>query len=151
MADEQQPAPQDEGEQKVLQPVKFYIRDISFESPNSPTIFLKDWKPQLSMELGNSFATTKDGHHEVVLTVTITVKVDDETAYLAEVHQAGLFAIAGFDESQIERFHHVYCNRTLYPYACAALSDMVTRGGFPQLLLSHVNWDQIYQQKGNES
>ena len=151
MADEQQPAPQDEAEQKVLQPVKFYIRDISFESPNSPTIFLKDWKPQLSMELGNSFDTTKDGHHEVVLTVTVTVKVDDETAYLAEVHQAGLFAIAGFDEPQVERIHHDYCNRTLYPYACAALSDLVARGGFPQLLLSPVNWDQIYQQKQNES
>ena len=151
MADEQQPAPQDAAEQKILQPVKLYTRDVSFEAPNSPTIFLKDWKPQLSMELGNSFAKTNDGHHEVILTVTVTVKVDDETAYLAEVHQAGLFAIAGFDESEVERFYHVYCNRTLYPYACAALSDLVTRGGLPQLLLSPVNWAQIYQQKKNES
>ena len=91
------------------------------------------------------------GHHEVVLTLTVTVKVGDETAYLAEVHQAGLFAITGFDEDQTEQLHRVYCNRMLYPYACAALSDLVTRGGFPQLLLSPVNWDQIYQQKQNES
>ena len=151
MADEQQPTAQHEGEEERIQPVKIYVRDISFEAPNSPTIFLKDWKPQLSMELGNSFAITKDGHHEVVLTVTITIKVDDETAYLAEVHQAGLFAIAGFDGLRVDHILHVFCNRTLYPYACAALSDLVTRGGFPQLLLSHVNWDAIYQQKQNES
>jgi preprotein translocase subunit SecB len=147
MADEQQTPAGNESTQKSIQPVKIYMRDVSFETPNSPAIFLKEWRPSLGLELGNQVAVTKDGHHEVVLTITATVKVDDETAYLAEVHQAGLFAITGVPENELDRAYRVFCNRFLFPYASAALSDLVTRGGFPQLLLSPVNWEQLYQQR----
>ena len=151
MADEQQATPRNDGEQKSIQPQKIYLKDVSFETPNSPDIFLKEWKPQLGVEFGYSAAATDDGLHEVVLTVTATVKVDDETAYLAEVHQAGIFSISGHSPEEIQQIHNVYCNRFLYPYACAALSDLVTRGGFPQLLLAPINFAQIYKRRLEEA
>jgi len=147
MADEQQPAPQGEAEKRTIQPVKYYLKDVSFETPNSPAVFLKEWIPNLELDIGNSNALTNDGHHEVTLTLTVTVKTGGETAYLAEVHQAGLFAITGFDDERLERLYSIYCNRSLYPYACSALSDLVSKGGFPQLLLSPINWLQIYEQR----
>ena len=151
MADEQQAAPQNEGEQKSIQPQKIYLKDVSFETPNSPDIFLKEWKPHLGVEFGYSATATDDGLHEVVLVLTATVKVEGETAYLAEVHQAGIFSISGHSPEEIQRLHNVYCNRFLYPYACAAISDLVTRGGFPQLLLAPINFAQIYQRRLEEA
>ena len=151
MADEQQAAPQNEGEQKSIQPQKIYIKDVSFETPNSPDIFLKEWKPHLGVEIGHRAASTPDGLHEVVLVLTVTVKVGDDTAYLAEVQQAGIFSITGHSPDEIQRLHNVFCNRFLYPYACAAISDLVTRGGFPQLLLSPINFDLMYKRRLEEA
>jgi len=151
MADEQQAAPQNEGQQKSIQLLKIYLKDVSFETPNSPAIFLKEWKPNLEFQVGNSAALTNDGQHEVVLVLTVTVTVNGETAYLAEVHQAGIFSITGHEPDEVQRLHNVFCNRFLYPYACAALSDLVTKGGFPQLLLSPINFDLMYKKRLEEA
>ena len=151
MANEQQAAPQNEGEQKFIQPLKIYLKDVSFETPNSPAIFLNEWKPHLEFEVANSGAVTNDGQHEVVLALTVTVTVNGETAYLAEVHQAGIFTITGHSPAEIQRIRNVYCNRFLYPYACAAISDLVTKGGFPQLLLSPINFDLMYKKRLEEA
>ncbi|MGB5715547.1 MAG: protein-export chaperone SecB [Gammaproteobacteria bacterium] len=151
MADEQQAAPQNEGEQKSIQLLKIYLKDVSFETPNSPAIFLKEWKPNLEFQVGNSAALTNDGQHEVVLALTVTVTVNGETAYLAEVHQAGIFSISGHEPDEVHRLHNVFCNRFLYPYACAALSDLVTKGGFPQLLLSPINFGLMYKKRLEEA
>jgi len=151
MADKQQTAPRNEGEQKSIQPKKTYLKDVSFETPNSPDIFLKEWKPHLEVEFGYNAAATDDGLHEVVLILTATVKVDGDTAYLAEVHQAGIFSFTGHSPEEVQRLHNVYCNRFLYPYACAALSDLVTRGGFPQLLLAPINFSRIYEARLEEA
>lgn len=147
MADEKQAVPQNEGEKKSIQPLKIYLKDVSFETPNSPAIFLKEWKPNLELEVGNSATLTSDGQHEVVLALTVTVKVNGETAYLAEVHQAGIFSITGHESDAYQRLHNVFCNRLLYPYACAALSDLVTKGGFPQLVLQPINFNLMYEKR----
>ena len=151
MADKQQAAPQKEEEQKSIQPQKIYLKDVSFETPNSPDIFLQEWKPHLEVEVGYNGATTPDGLHEVVLVLTATVKVDNETAYLAEVHQAGIFSITGHSPDDFQRIHMTYCHRFLYPYACAAISDLVTKGGFQQLLLSPINFDLMYKRRLEEA
>ncbi len=87
----------------------------------------------------------------MVLALTVTVTVNGETAYLAEVHQAGIFSITGHEPDEVQRLHNVFCNRFLYPYACAALSDLVTKGGFPQLLLSPINFDLMYKKRLEEA
>ena len=147
MADTDQAAAGNGGEKKIIQPQKIYIKDISFESPNSPGIFTQDWKPNVDIDIDNKSAVLAEDLHEVVLTLTVTAKVGENTAFLAEVHQAGIFVMRGLDAEQVRRIQNVFCMRTLYPYACAALSDIVTKGGFPQLLLTPVNFEGLYAQR----
>jgi preprotein translocase subunit SecB len=94
MADNDQAAAQGEGEKKGIQPQKIYLKDVSFETPNSPGIFTLDWKPNVEIDIDNKSAVLADDLHEVVLTLTVTVKVGERTAFLAEIHQAGIFAAA---------------------------------------------------------
>jgi preprotein translocase subunit SecB len=131
----------------AIQAKKVYLKDTSFETPNSPEIFTRDWKPVLNLELGQKITELPDDHFEVVLTLTATMKVDDATAYLAEVQQAGIFHIQGFDKEQLRGIVNVYCPNLLYPYASFVISDLVTRGGFPQLVLSPVNFDMLYKHR----
>jgi len=147
MSEEEQPAAQTEDNAKIIRPQKIYLKDASFEAPNSPALFTKKWEPKLAVEITNSVAVLDDDIYEVILTVTSTVKVEDKTAFLAEVHQAGIFMLKGLEPDELQRLQQVFCLRTLYPYVCATLSDMVTRGGFPQLLLAPMNFNALYAQK----
>ncbi len=151
MAEEDQAAAQNEN-RPTVRAEKIYLKDVSFETPNSPTIFTIDSRPQLNFNFGQKIAKiSDDGLYEVVLVLTATTKVEDKTAYLAEVHQAGVFTIQHDDQQQIGRLLGVFCPRMLYPYACAAISDLVSKGGFPQLLLAPLNFDALYQQRLNEA
>jgi preprotein translocase subunit SecB len=147
MADEAPGADETTRNRKTVTPQKIYLKDVSFETPHSPGIFLKEWNPALSIEIDNRASMLEDDHFEVVIILTVTVSIGDETAYLAEVHQAGIFRLTGFDNEELRRLHNVYCMHTLYPFACAALADLVSRGGFQQLLLAPVNFEKIYQQR----
>ena len=147
MADKDEAAARNENDKKGVQPQKIYLKDVSFESPNSPGIFTLDWKPNVEIEIDNKSALLADDLYEVVLTLTVTVKVGDSTAFLAEIHQAGIFVMRGLDEEELQRTQQVFCMRMLYPYASASLTDTVTKGGFPQLLLAPVNFDGLYTQR----
>lgn len=151
MSEDEQPVAQTEDGEKIIQPQKIYLKDVSFESPNSPTLFTKKWTPKLGLELNNSVSLLEEDLYEIILTITATVAIEENTAYLAEVHQAGIFVLKGFEPEELQRLHQVYCLRTLYPYACAALSDLVTRGGFPQLLLAPVNFATLYTKRLQET
>ena len=125
---------------------KIYLKDTSFETPNSPAVFTEQWEPDVNVELQTSGTPLSDEVHEVVLTVTVTAKLDDKTAYLVEVHQAGVFTATGFAEDELGHLLGSYCPSVLFPYAREAISDLVTKGGFPQLLLAPVNFDALYAQ-----
>jgi len=126
---------------------KVYVKDLSFETPNAPEIFTDEWKPSVDIHLANSANSIGNDIHEVVLTITITVRFEDKTAYLVEVHQAGLFNISGFPEQHLATMLATVCPNILFPFAREAVSDVVTRGGFPQMLLSPVNFEQLYAQE----
>lgn len=125
---------------------KIYVKDISFEAPNTPLIFRDKWEPEVSLQLGNTAKGLGEGVQEVVLTITVTAKLGDKTAYLAEVQQAGIFNIRGYNDDEMGVMVGSFCPNILFPYAREAVSDLVTRGGFPQLLLAPVNFDALYQQ-----
>jgi preprotein translocase subunit SecB len=134
-----------EGEEKIIQTKKIYLKDVSFETPNSPQVFTLEWKPELSVELNKQTAQLSDDHYEVVMVLTIVVKVAKKTAYLAEVHQGGIFQLKGLDSEALQKAQHVYCLAALYPYACAAVWDLVNKGGFPQLNLAPMNFNLLYR------
>jgi len=144
MADNEANTAQQDSEQKTIQPQKIYLKDVSFETPNSPRIFTKKWDPEIKMEFQNSVTEIDSDLYEVVVSLTVTTSAEGETAYLAEVQQAGIFVMQGFDAQDLHTKQNVYCVRILYPYAAAAVSDLVTRGGFPQLLLSPLNFERLY-------
>ncbi|HEY9198335.1 MAG TPA: protein-export chaperone SecB [Gammaproteobacteria bacterium] len=126
---------------------KIYVKDMSFETPNSPAIFTQDWRPEINLELNSQASKIADGVHEVVLSLTVTAKLGDNTAYLAEVQQAGIFAMQGFDEPELAPMLGAFCPGTLYPYARETVTDLVARGGFPQLVLAPINFDALYAQQ----
>ena len=129
---------------------KIYTKDLSFESPNSPQAFTAEWKPKLEIHLASEATDLGDNAHEVVLKITVTVRVEEQTAYLAEVHQAGIFAIAGIPAEQMQPMLGAFCPNILFPFARETLSDLVARGGFPQLLLAPVNFEALYAQQQEE-
>ncbi|MBL1319672.1 MAG: protein-export chaperone SecB [Methylophaga sp.] len=123
---------------------KIYTKDISFETPNSPEIFRDEWKPQLDLQLGNEYKRIDDDNHEITLTVTVTAKVEDKVAFLAEVKQAGIFSLTGYSDQEMGPLVGSYCPNTLFPFAREVISDIVLKGGFPQLVLAPVNFDALY-------
>ena len=126
---------------------KIYTRDISFESPNAPEIFTtQDFKPEINVQINTSHNDVGENNHEVVLTLTITAKHKDKTAYLVEVQQAGVFTISGFDDATLGGMLGAFCPETLFPYAREVISDLVVKGGYAQLLLQPINFNALYQQ-----
>lgn len=127
-----------------------YIKDLSYEAPNAPEIFRQEWKPETSLHLDIKLTALNEDTHEIVLTVTVTTKVGEQTAYLIEIQQAGIVSIAGFAQEELGPLFYVYCPSLLFPYARQAVSDLVVKGGFPHLVLQHVSFDSIYAQKQAE-
>jgi preprotein translocase subunit SecB len=119
---------------------------MSFETPNSPKVFTEKWEPSVDFNLGTHVLPLENSMFEVALTVTITVKNGDITAYLVEVNQAGIFLLGGFNDAEMGPMLGSFCPNILFPYAREAISDLVTKGGFPQMLLAPVNFDALYAQ-----
>jgi len=126
---------------------KIYIKDVSFESPNAPAVFSDgEWKPEVNVQINTEAKALNEALHEVTLTVTVTAKQLEKTAFLVEIKQTGIFQMVGFEQEQMGGMLGAYCPETLFPYAREAISDLVTKGGFPQMLLSPVNFNALYMQ-----
>lgn len=129
---------------------KVYAKDISFETPHSPEIFSTEWDPVVNMQLSSESLKINEDLTEVVLTVTVTTMLGDKTAYLVEIHIAGVFLIKDFPKEVVEHMAATVCPNILFPFAREMISDLVTRGGFPQLLLTPVNFEALYAQQKKE-
>jgi preprotein translocase subunit SecB len=147
MPEETEPQTADSQPQRQFALRSVYVKDISFESPNAPDIFRGEWKPETSLQLDIKVNPLAEDTQEIVLTVTISTKVGDKTAYLIEVQQAGMISASGFNDQERGPLLYVYCPSILFPYARQAVSDLVAKGGFPHLVLQHINFDQIFAQK----
>ena len=124
---------------------KIYVKDVSFEAPGAPQIFqTQGGQPNVELNLTQRVTQLGETAFEVVLSVTATCKIDDKTAYLVEVHQAGIFGLAGFDQPGREAVLQTYCPNVLFPYARAVISDLVQNGGFPPFFLQPINFDALY-------
>ncbi len=140
MSDEQQP-------QRQFLVQRIYTKDISFEAPNSPVVFQEKWSPEISVGLGSESKDLGNGTVELTLRVNVEAKHDDKTVFLVEVQQAGLFTVQGFSEEEAAAVMGVAAPNVLFPYAREVVSDLVTRGSFPQFVLQPVNFEALYAQQ----
>jgi preprotein translocase subunit SecB len=144
---DQAAAPQGEAAGPQFQIQKLYTKDVSFEIPNAPQIFQEAGQADVKMSLSQRVEDLGENIKEVSLTVTVTATVGENTAYLAEVAQAGIFSLTGFNEQTLHAVLNTICPNTLFPYARASISGLVADGGFPPLTLQPVNFEQLYAQR----
>ncbi|MCG6202176.1 protein-export chaperone SecB [Psychromonas antarctica] len=137
---------QEQAQQVEFNIQRVYVKDVSFECPNSPTVFKKEWAPEVSMDIDTKSTKLEDGVFEVVLSLTTTAKIGDDIAFLCEVQQAGIFSVGQLEGAQMAHCLNAFCPNILFPYAREAVSNLVTRGTFPQLNLAPVNFDALFQQ-----
>jgi preprotein translocase subunit SecB len=137
----------DEAQQPSFQIEKLYVKDISLEIPGAPQVFMQPQSPQLEIQVRSESANFAEGLYEVVITVTVTARAGDKTQFLAEAAQAGIFSLRNVPQADLEPLLAIACPTILYPYAREAISDLVTRGGFPPVLLAPVSFEAIYAQR----
>jgi preprotein translocase subunit SecB len=144
-----QPTQADSGEQAQasFQVEKLYVKDLSLEVPGAPQVFMQPGQPELEIQVRNEGAQFADGLYEVIVTVTVTARTGDKTLFLAEVAQAGIFAVRGVPAEDLDPLLGIGCPTILYPYVREAISDLVTRAGFPPVVLAPVSFEQIYLQR----
>jgi len=132
---------------KQLAIQKIYVKDFSFESPHTPQVFTKtDWAPKTDLNLRSSHTPGADNNHEVVLTISVEAKEDDQTLFLVELHQAGLFHMSGYSEGEFKALVGSFCPNILFPYAREAIASIISKGGFPEFVLQPINFDALYAQ-----
>ncbi len=135
-------AQQENAQQFAIQ--RIYLKDCSFEAPTIPEIFQKEWNPDTNLDLDTKSRELSEGVYEVVLRLTVTVKVGEETAFLCEVHQGGIFSIENMEEGQLAHCLGAFCPNILFPYARETISSLVNKGTFPSMNLAPVNFDALF-------
>lgn len=140
-----------EQSQPVFAIEKIYVRDLSLEIPNAPNIFLERETPEINLQLGTKSQSIDEGLYEVLLTVTVTAKIKDKMMFLIEVQQAGIFRIRNLPDGELDPVLGIGCPNILFPYLREVVSNIVTRAGFPAVILNPVNFEAIYHQKKSET
>jgi preprotein translocase subunit SecB len=125
---------------------KIFLKGASYEAPHTPDTFVEEWKPAVQINLETKSNRIQNTVHEVILSVTATITSNKKSAFLIEVDQAGLFLIANVPNEQLQQMLGSFCPNILFPYVREVISDIIVRGGFPQLLLAPVNFDALYLQ-----
>lgn len=123
---------------------KLYVKDVSFEAPNAPQVFNEQGQPDLQMKLNQKVQRLAENAFEVSLGITLTCTLNGKTAYLAEVEQAGVFGLGGMDDQMMDAMLGIQCPNILYPYASAAVGQMITAGGFPPFPMQPINFEALY-------
>lgn len=149
-------AEQEQAADKRLSINKIYVKDFSFESPQSPDIFGRtEWQPKTNLNLRSTHSPADGDRHEIVLTITVEAKDDDKTCFLVELQQAGLFEIVGYEGDELKAIAGSFCPNILFPYAREAIATMIQKGGFPEFVLQPINFDALFmqaqQQAGEQS
>lgn len=129
---------------------RIYIKDSSFEAPATPEIFRKEWKPEVHLDLSIKHESLGENSYEVVIKILVTAKIGEQTAFIAELKQAGIFTINNFKPEQMPEVLNILCPEVLFPYARETVSDLTVRGSFPPLHLAPINFAALYQKQAKD-
>jgi preprotein translocase subunit SecB len=130
--------------QKSFEIRRIYIKDASFEAPNTPNIFHVNWKPIVQLNLNTTAKKIEDNIFEIILQVRVIVKIKEDLVFLCDVDQAGIFFIRNLNEKKLKHCLYSYCPNILFPYARTCISNLISNGSFPQMNLEPINFDAIY-------
>ena len=125
---------------------RVYLKDLSFEAPLGADAFIEKWRPTINQDLNLNTKKIRDDHYEVTLRVTLTARIEEKTAFLIEIHQAGLFLISGIPDEKLPQLLNTVCPNILFPYIREAIDTIVVKGAFPPIMLSPINFDALYAQ-----
>jgi len=137
--------------QPQFQIEKLYVKDLSLEVPNAPEVFLQADSPQLEVQVRSEAKQFAEAMYEVTVAVTVTARAGEKTIFLAEAAQAGIFGIRGIGPEDLEPLLGIGCPTILYPYVREAISDLVTRAGFPPVVLAPISFEQIYMERKQQA
>lgn len=150
MSEAQQPQGQGQGQEQqpaTFQIEKLYVKDLSLEIPHAPKIFTEQVQPELQVQIGTEANNFAEGYYEVTVTATVTAKLGERTLFLAEAVQAGIFALRGIPAAELAPVLGIACPTVVYPYLRETISDLVSRGGFPPVLLAPLSFEALYLQQ----
>ncbi|HYG56080.1 MAG TPA: protein-export chaperone SecB [Burkholderiales bacterium] len=133
--------------QATFQIEKIYVKDMSLELPNAPQVFAQSVQPQVEVQISSEAGQFGDGVYEVSVSATVTARAGERTLFLAEAVQAGIFSVRGVGDEEMQPLLAIGCPNILFPYLRETISDMITRGGFPPVLLQPVSFEAIYMQR----
>ncbi len=134
------------GDEQTLLLQSTFVKDMSFEAPNSPDIFLEEYKPKIDVQIASSSKKLQDDIYEVTLKATVTSKVGEKTAYISEAEFGGVFTVKGVSDELRTQILKIFCPEQLYPYLRETISETIAKGGFPRFLMAPVNFAAMYQQ-----
>jgi preprotein translocase subunit SecB len=140
-------ADQASSNQPSFQIEKIYVKDLSLEIPNAPQVFVQDAQPQLEVQIHTQGGQFAEGYYEVAVSATVTAKAGERTLFLAEAVQAGIFAVRNVPAKDVDPLLGIGCPTILFPYLRETISDLITRGGFPPVLLAPVSFEALYMQR----
>jgi preprotein translocase subunit SecB len=123
---------------------KIYIKESSFASKNVPEVFKKEWKPEVTFNMENKTKKLENNLQEIDLAIAFTIKLEGQEICTGKVLMSGIFALEGFTSNQLEQMIISYCPNILYPFIREAIADMISRGGYPQILIAPLNFDAVY-------
>ncbi len=138
-------------QQAVFSIEKLYVKDLSLEIPNAPKIFLEQGQPQVDVQLSTQSQPLENSLYETALSVTVTAKLGDRTMFLVEAVQAGIFQIRNVPQQDMDPVLGIACPNILFPYVREVISDVVSRSGFPPVILSPVNFEALYRQRQQQA
>ncbi|OGA41553.1 MAG: protein-export chaperone SecB [Betaproteobacteria bacterium RIFCSPLOWO2_12_FULL_68_19] len=134
-------------QQATFQIEKIYVKDLSLEIPNAPQVFVEQVQPQLEVQINTTAGKFSEPYYEVTVTATVTARAGDRTVFLAEAVQAGIFQLRNVPQEELGPLLGIGCPTILFPYLRETISDLVTRGGFPPVLLSPISFEALYMQR----
>ena len=126
---------------------RIYVKDLSLENPSAPQSFLQQESPQIEVSLQTRGEPVGEGIFESVLTVTVTAKVGENTVFLVEVAQAGVFQIRNIPQQDLQPILGVHCPNILFPYARETIANSIIRAGYPPVHLAPINFEALYAQQ----
>jgi preprotein translocase subunit SecB len=150
MTQPQETNPQPQGasqEQPTFQIEKIYVKDLSLEIPNAPAVFAEQLQPQIEVQIGTEVANFAQGYFEVTVSATVTAKAGERTVFLVEAVQGGIFAVRNVPQQDLDALLGIGCPTVLFPYLRETISDLVTRGGFPPVLLGPISFEALHMQR----